>query len=291
MIRILSQGGLGNQLFIWNLAHLLAENSNKKIEIFYNKDNSPVFRRDFELGRLTHHCRHGILLKERRVTPYLFSIHDKIQSSKFRKINFLKKIANLEEVIDPFGGIKIKEKPNQIIRGFFQNQNLVEAGWKNIAIELESLFESIKTENFYKKISLLPFEKYQVLHFRRGAYEINKDSLGILTIDYYRSKTQPNLKSIICFDDESLRTKLENEFPEAIIMSPKEFNTWETLAVMCSADNLIMANSTLSWWAAHFVLAKGKKAISPKPWHKNQFVEQSFLEFDGLSFAESDFEE
>ena len=79
-----------------------------------------------------------------------------------------------------------------------------------------------------------------MLHFRRGDYEINKDSLGILTIDYYRSKTQPNLKSIICFDDESLRTKLENEFPEAIIMSPNEFNTWETLAVMCSADPVLM---------------------------------------------------
>jgi hypothetical protein len=115
----------------------------------------------------------------------------------------------------------------------------------------------------------MPFleKSYQAIHVRRTDFFLTE--AGVIDPTSQLKCLQPDLKAIICTDatKKEIISKLNYENFE--IITPNESSAWETLAILSHADNLVMTNSTLSFWAGFIASKEGKKVWAPKIWSKN----------------------
>ncbi len=106
------------------------------------------------------------------------------------------------------------------------------------------------------------------LHLRLGDYLNHKDIYPIPTLQYYdqalKKVNDDNGFVVFCED----RNEAEKHFPSLIerakmVITEKQFGAVETLCLMNSCRNLIVANSTFSHWAGVSVNLNGGKVICP----------------------------
>ena len=113
-----------------------------------------------------------------------------------------------------------------------------------------------------------------VAHIRRGDTKSISQEFGVLSLDYYKQKIESSPNAVICTDEQSDLEEFYREFPRALIITPIESNPWQTLKILSSTEMLIMANSTLSWWAAWIAKQLGNsEVIFPIPWRPTQSEE------------------
>ena len=171
---------------------------------------------------------------------------------------------------------------------------------KNENICLYGYFQSHKyfLENFYticKMIGLEDIKKSVInksgftqdvlndtisLHFRLGDYKKIQQYHPIMTYEYYKKsldyfKIREQLKSNILFfcEEEDIEdvnetiAKLKTEFPSVnFIRASNDLSDWEQMILMsCCRDNII-ANSSFSWWGAHFNMNPYKIVCYPAIW-------------------------
>jgi len=123
------------------------------------------------------------------------------------------------------------------------------------------------------------------VHIRRGDYESHSSTFGLLDGRYYASAISAldldlNKCQFYVFSDDIEAAKiLMGGLRIRHIVYPEERNNLkagEVLYLLGRANNLIIANSTLSYWAA--ILAKDDtQVIAPKPFYRN--VELGNLHF------------
>jgi hypothetical protein len=135
-----------------------------------------------------------------------------------------------------------------------------------------------KIENYLRNflLSFIPVHSTQnitVMHIRRGDFLSNKKSReyhGILGFDYYSralslldSKTQ---EIQIISDDfeeiEGLINELESVFGKRFEIRSDLKHEMESLQLMAGSKQLIMANSSFSWWGAF--LSNADRIIAPR---------------------------
>jgi len=143
--------------------------------------------------------------------------------------------------------------------------------------DIRSLFypspESIeKVYNLYGKY----ISKNTVtVHARRGDYVRFAAEFGPLTVEYYKNATNIILENIlnpifllVSDDDSYWSTIIEHitvfQQYEYIIVPRDSLTDYETLALFSQVKNLIIANSTFSWWGAY--LADTNMVVAPKQW-------------------------
>jgi len=287
--KIECSGGLGNQLFLWNLAHILAKKYDCKVEIFYNKIPDHNQNRLVEINELSDHCSHNIKVRGRVVIPFILKLHDKIRNSQYFKINFIPKILKLTEINDPWGSPNFSENPSRIYRGFYQNMELFRNAFPLVKDEILALMGT----KIYQISSNLGFDlnvtKYQALHIRRGDYLENKETIGVLSLDFYKKSLAYDLQTLISCDDGSYLYEIKDYFPKVQVIDPKIFNTWQSFSILAHSQRIIIANSTFSWWAAQFVLNRNGQVIAPIPWYKNLNAPYNYLENNKFTYIESEF--
>jgi hypothetical protein len=147
----------------------------------------------------------------------------------------------------------------------------------NSVLRAEDLVQEIRTD--------------LVLHIRRGdTREISK-YWGVLSLNYYLKQVDISLPITISVDDTKEIKVLGQHFPNATFLTPDNSTTWQTLKLLSEARTLIIANSTLSWWAAWIKSTTNPRDIHfPDSWRPNDRKTFESLRIDCAHIIESDFE-
>ena len=285
MIRILASGGLGNQLFIWNLAHNLENKYKCKIEIIFPKSGSD---RICEIFRLVDFCGHQIKVTESNTLNLAFGFLSRVKNKSSVLGRILVALFSVAETQLPSDTLNFSKKPPRFIRGYFQSPKLVEETLDLYKDELLNATEVI-AENSKQRGSNIATGK--LLHIRRGDFLQNKDTVGLLTIEYFSNQVEKNEKVVICTDARSDDPEILKNFPNSLILGTDSLDTWSSFSLLSHADHLVASNSTFSWWAGIISLMRGGTVVAPQPWTLTNVYGDNYLVFEKFRYAKSIFEE
>ena len=282
-IRVQLQGGLGNQLFIWAMAHEIYLSTGRKVQLDYVRDKYQRKDRPIEIEKLIEFCNHKISINQTNSLGSLFRLIDKISGYSEILNKTVKRILGIYDCKTSYEIPNFNCRIPRIVRGYFQAAVMVD---KNRLM----LEEEINAELGFEK-SALNREQDLVLHIRRGdTLEISKN-WGVLSVNYYLKQVDTNTPLVISVDDTKEIEVLRSNFPNATFLSPENTTTWQTLKVLSEARTLIIANSTLSWWAAWVKSQKTPHTVYfPDSWRPGDHGTFENLRIDSALIVESDFE-
>ena len=273
LIRVRLSGGLGNQLFQFAAAQYVSNiaQSNQIIldSRFLNKYETP---RNYELDFLTRSMT-GVKPAE----DDTFSLPDLISKYRFAKV--VNRPLGQYALIGSLGALDSLVKyrdtkfyKHYILDGYFQNPNYLRLE------EIKTQFNLIASESLdtiRHRLPIVDFKKCVGIHIRRGDYVNQANAKNkFLTIElaFYLEalKYFPNDSHYIIFGDDN---KVVEEFSSQINGIPIckfNFSLSEEFILLSKMQNIIIANSTFSWWSAMIDLHSRKKIIAPKKWYKNE---------------------
>ncbi len=166
-----------------------------------------------------------------------------------------------------------KLRKNVTLLGYFQSYRYLEQFSKlnkdGLTVEPQVFSRTLK--NFLRQIE---FTDPIALHVRRGDYVGNK-STGLLSDQYYREALDilaSKDREVWVFSDdiqEARKLLLKMSCPNwKWIDSSNLDSSTQTLYAMSMCSDIIIANSTFSWWAANLNRKSG--VVAPKKWFANQ---------------------
>jgi hypothetical protein len=227
-----------------------------------------VTKRDYELGPLDlpDHIRISELDGLSRISRHGPRLARLLDAPKERK--------TLREIRPRKDHFAKKLIPGMTMVGYFQSP----AYFETIEEELFSLL----TKSLNKSISANGTGEGNKdntnIHVRRGDYLQSQNSAfhGLTSLNYFREGVSRVQKT-----NGVGRVRIYSDSPEYVaeeflgsdfdyeIESPlDDFGAFETLAALSRGENLIMSNSSLSWWAGWLLTrtSPGASVIAPKPW-------------------------
>lgn len=155
---------------------------------------------------------------------------------------------------------EIESLPDNVnMRGYFQSEKY----FKNSEDEIRKIFKfkSVK-EGIIQESS-----ESTCVHIRRGDYVTSPAHHPVQTREYYlRSMREIGHGTFYVFSDDLQWGKENIKFPELDIVFIDEENPYVSLNLMTQCANHIIANSSLSWWAAWLGKKEGQKVFSPSNW-------------------------
>jgi hypothetical protein len=258
-------GGIGNQLFCFSYALVLRQmgyaarilpqltNSDMK---FHNKKVriSSLIRRTKEADTVAG-ALESIALQ--------FLVYFGSALSKFLRLP-LRIIENRQEI----SSIEFPASSSIVVRGYFQNPEI----YSSLSLPNKALVSNLLGLSEDKQVA---GESEIVLHYRRGDYQSNRETIGLLADDYfvraaYLGKEILGSKVVRIYSDgdtSDLSKLLEvagftvqpNEDPNADVVA-----TFKGLA--SGSGLLITSNSSFSWWAG--ALGNYRNVIYPAKWFK-----------------------
>lgn len=285
MIRILASGGLGNQLFIWNLAHNLENKYKCEIEIIFPKSGSD---RVCEISRLVDFCDHQIKVSESNSLNLAFGFLSRVKNKSSLLGRILIAMFSVVETALPSDTFDFSKNPPRFIRGYFQSPKLVEETLHIYKDELLNATETFAEKSKYWSSNLTT---RKMLHIRRGDFIQNKDTVGLLTIEYFSNQVEKDETVVIFTDAGSDYTEILNKFPNSLVFGTDSLDTWSSFSLLSHAGQLVASNSTFSWWAGIISLMRGGTVIAPQPWTLTNVYGDNYLVFEKFRHANSIFEE
>lgn len=232
MISCNLQGGLGNQMFQIAAATSLALSNDDTYSFNFHQCNTP------NQGNPSVKYINNIFKD--------IPIHDNYHFEK-----------NYNE--PKFSFTEIPYQKNLLLNGYFQSEKY----FKNNSDKIKKLF--FLNIDDIKNISI----KYDVtnltcVHVRRGDYLKHKDFHFTCDIDYYQKSIQSiNDTKFIFVSDDMDWVKLNFKSDNFLYSDLNDEILDFTLITMCK--NVIISNSSFSWWGAYLNKNQGK-IIAPKRW-------------------------
>ena len=282
-IRIQLQGGLGNQLFVWAMAHEIVKQTQERVELLYLKDRNSRDDRPIEIFGLLSFCHESISIHQVSWPNRVFGVVDKLATiDRFNQIDFgkllgIRTMKETFDVPDTFTGTKL-------LRGYFQNKNLVEPLRESISTEIQDYLKVIRDpENLFGR------KRDLVIHIRRGDTTQLVREWGILEYGYYRRNLGDQQDITVVTDDPRYTSEIESYFPRAEILTPNICDSWQALKLMANARHLIMANSTLSWWSGWLMSQNMEQCTFPYPWRPGNIEITEKLIFGNATLSSSEF--
>ena len=274
MLILKLQGGLGNQMFQYAFASILAKNNNTTVLL----DNSFFNRLKKTLG-FTPRIFELAIFKNMYVIASNKKINSFYHLSNFNKVkrklglNF-PKIYN--EPSFNFQEDALSIKSPVYINGYFQSFKYL-LGHEDFIRQLFSF--PIDTLDEINKELLIKIKSTNsiAIHIRRGDYindVITSQYHGSCSLDYYLEAiklltSENNDYTLVFFSDDSDWVKKElNDLPysKIIVGHNKDGNSWKDMLLMSSCHHNIIANSSFSWWAAWLNINPEKTIVAPKSW-------------------------
>ena len=280
MKRFLAQGGLGNQLFVLAAAIVSTKILSERVQVLTLSNNRDSI---LELGTCGK-----VEIRKSRIAEKLCQFSSFI-SYRYPNRRFTKAVSNWIQ-ISPNTHARFSAddlRTGKYFAGFFQNHLIAQEAWQFLEPVIDNQIS--KYQPSVKKI--IQEDSYSVLHIRRGDYILNRENFGLLSYQYYE-KLLPKIELpiIISTDDERYIEKLQEKFPGAKVLGPNSLSAWEALTLMCNANFLVTANSTLSWWASLYLNKRDRCSFIPKPWFKQSTVEGPRLYYPNSRAVASIFE-
>ena len=228
-------GGLGNQMF--QISHAFAQSLKHNVK--------PVFRKWAYTP-----------MQANQPTKYLNNIY-----------------RNLEFTDDDYNFLRISENSwNEANLNFEFNNNIEFFGYFQSSKNFFNYGEIIKklfepSEDFLSKIhnKFHSFENSIAIHIRRGDYLSISHVLPVIDksyIDHCLSKFD-NHSQIYIFTDDKEWAKNNLKYENSIIVDG--LDDYEEMWMISLCDNIIMSNSTFSWWGAYLYKNKNK-IFCPSLW-------------------------
>jgi len=168
---------------------------------------------------------------------------------------------------------------NICLYGYFQSYKYFEHHFSVICkmIDIEEIKQNV-VQNTHLTYAYL--SSAISLHFRLGDYKKIQQYHPIMTVDYYTNAISciqtkdPEIQNILYFcEEEDIEDvsktihKLQNEFPDiTFIRASAEVSDWEQMILMSCCKHNIIANSSFSWWGAHFNTNPNKIVCYPSVW-------------------------
>ncbi len=260
-ITIVMQGGLGNQLFQYFAGASLAKKRNLPLVLEIGELGLAGTPRSFELEGL------GL--------PYEFVTTTKHSSLVFvRARNFARKLGLklgtgvfVSQEIGYDANLEGKDFSLKV-RGYFQSWRYVHPFQAQLRLFVNTFWTNqMKLE----AIEVKPI----VMHIRRGDYLAGNESIGALSIKYFKdaldalSALGVNGRVWVFTDSpELIEAEFLDEIDGEIISTPEDSSSAEILSVMSLGKAIIISNSTFSWWAAY--INQNCKVIAPEKWFKSR---------------------
>lgn len=281
MIVVELKGGLGNQMFQYAFASILAKKNSVPIKI----DKSFFDLTERGLGHTPRNFELNIfnvsILQATSSDFLLFHQLSTINKIK-RKLGFnFPKIYNEPSFDFHQKGLSLKTPV--FIKGYFQSYKY----WINNEDFIKEYFSFSTTELdcINKGLLLKLNEQITVaIHIRRGDYvndTLIHQTHGSCSLDYYLNAikllTSKNKNfTLVFFSDDSDWVKAQFKdlpYSKIIVDHNKGEDSWKDMLLMSSCHHNIIANSSFSWWAAWLNKNPEKVVIAPKKWFANNELE------------------
>lgn len=162
------------------------------------------------------------------------------------------------------------------LRGLFQDTSELLRYRAHIVSALEPGMTSVKRR------TELPNSPYAAMHVRRGDYlavpEYEK-RFGVCSPQYFRSAIDALDPALPVFASSDDRAWVDREFGDKSgrVSIFKGEDQFEDFMLLTNAAQLVMSNSTFSWWAGF--LGAQKLVVCPQPWFNNAMDDQK-IELD-----------
>ena len=254
MIILKLQGGLGNQMFQYAFASILAKKN--KTEVYLDKT---FLSRKKKIG----------------FTPRNFELHvfnnnyngaSKKQLSLFYKLSFLNKIKkrlnlNYPKIFnEPFFGFNksaLNIKSPVYLNGYFQST----VYFNGFELMIKDLFLfSTDSLDLLNKDLLAKIKNTNTIsvHIRRGDYvedKVTQEFHGSCSLEYYFKAIKLLIDpykdyTLVFFSDDTDWVKVQFEslsYPKIFVDNNKAENSWKDMMLMSSCTHNIIANSSFSW--------------------------------------------
>lgn len=261
-------GGLGNQLFQFTAG--IARSTHKGTAIAFD----------------TSRINHGVTKRGENISDFVKIVANEQINFKFtekklpriydvatHRFNVAKRIDNywrpsFNSTVTGFDEGIFTHRKVAVIRGYFQSWKYLDyLNSQNVNLQLISEELQDKLAGYSK---IFDVDNDIAIHVRRGDYSRFKDSIGLLSSNYYLHAIKefgPGCRVVVFSDD----VEISKEFPSStdFLYTPeltleKSINT---LCLMSKFRNLVISNSTFSWWAAALGRSD-KNIVAPMKWFK-----------------------
>jgi hypothetical protein len=278
MIIVQLKGGMGNQMFQFAVAILLAKRWNSKVLIdtrfFEMSSRSEIITfRKFELKVFDNDYK---FVKKRQLRKFL----PNSKLNRFRKKFNLKRPKIYREKRFGYDPELLDLTPPILIDGYFQTYKNFESN----RAEIKGLFKfnhKILDSLNLKLLKQIENSNSVSVHIRRGDYVSNEQVNmvhGLCTLEYYLKaiahikKKGENLRLYFFSDDIDWVKKQFKNFEGEIFFVDQnsDENSWKDLLLMSKCKHNIIANSSFSWWGAWLNDNPGKVVICPNNWFKDK---------------------
>jgi hypothetical protein len=289
MVVIKLQGGLGNQMFQYAVAAIIAKKNKTKVliddSIFKVKQKKLGYTpRDFELlifeKTFNFAQNSDLLLFEKPSVLNKFKRKVKLNYPKIINEPLFGYLSDLNQVKSPV-----------YLKGYFQCYQYFN-GFEDF---IRGLFK-FSTDNLSQEnLDLIPVLKNKntiAIHVRRGDYVFDTHTNkfhGTCSMEYYLKgivEVASKIKNpiLVFFSDDSdwIKNNFEDvPFDKLFINHNKGVNSWIDMYLMSICSHNIIANSSFSWWAAWLNSNKDKIIVAPKQWFDAIKIDLKLIVPDG----------
>lgn len=284
-------GGLGNQMFIYAFSVALRETFRQEILVDTHYYKSRNFHNGLEIERIF-----GIHLTEAKLS-------DKLKMSWYFPnywidYHLLGKLPALKNTVKELPGQKVnlellEDSSDKFYDGYWQSYQYFDS-CRDVILKEFSFPNFSKEDKFNFELNeILKNEENSVgIHIRRGDYLKNWKYRGLCGIDYYQKAIAYILEHIkspkfFLFSDDIDWVKenispLLKGYDVNFVNWNHSINSYKDMQLMAMCKNLIIANSSFSWWAA-YLNQNNPIVVAPEQWI-NSFMDFRIQYKDWITF-------
>ena len=264
------RGGLANQLFQWAAGYIAVDGKIEDLRLTPRLVNRPVGRGD-QLSHLGLNDRSNIFDS---LSTRFWTLASRIlpqRVSDWSQWHLVPVWPQYRKVRDYDELSVLNDASHVYLRGFFQERKILEP--------YRDVLAPIVVDNLDKisNVDDLP-EQYSAMHIRRGDYVSNpavSERFGICTDEYYfeSAKKLPLNLPIVIVSDEPAKCGSIVSYLSSLgfqVIARENSSHFSDMSVLVKAKNLVLANSTFSWWGAF--LGSSENVIAPDVWFNDQSI-------------------
>jgi|688.fasta_scaffold428324_1 hypothetical protein len=275
-IKVELSGGIGNQLFQYSAGIFLQEISSIQVDFIIPINESRKVKNLSSLREFKFKGRFLVESKKQNWNKMSFTRFNRfvLRNSNYYRL-FMKKVKLIYQSPEiGFDSEFALIRDELRIVGYFQTHLYASEIKENLVAEFKLHHQSESYIELEKEIlRITPI----VIHIRRGDYLKHKNSIGLLSYEYFfkaiqeARKLNPSAELWVFSDDEvsceRILGKLPFEFKKRIYPS-MSISPEEALKLMSFGTGIILSNSTYSWWAA-YLSESANFVIAPAKWLRN----------------------